>query len=98
MNEKLGCSVGVARPSHTFNTHDTGSSAPRTSRSAQPHRRLLYRLVGRVGLLGFVAGLLPLFGPMPNVAAQTNGRSAFGHVTDGAFTVFPDGSREWSDV
>jgi hypothetical protein len=34
-----------------------------------------------------------------DAAAQTaNGPSVFCHETDGAFTICPDGNKEWSDV
>jgi hypothetical protein len=36
--------------------------------------------------------------PRYEALAQIAGRSAFCHVTDGAFTTCPDGTQEWSDV
>src|SRR5262245_8830105 len=42
---------------------------------------------------------MPLYLFLTKVAAASNaGPSATGHVTDGAFTSFPNGTTEWSDV
>ena len=49
--------------------------------------------------IGIVAALTFALAPGGRVEAQaTSSSSAFCHVTDGAFTICPDSSAEWSDV
>jgi len=63
-------------------------------------RKPLLRSAIAVGsLLALIVVSFPLPLTKPSIAATNSAApSAFSHVTDGAFTVFSNGTKEWSDV
>jgi hypothetical protein len=72
---------------------------PSSSVSLALNKRQLLKALLVICALGSLLGLSLVLSPRSNVAAQSGSlRSAFCHVTDGVFTVCPDGNNEWSDV